>query len=60
MLFTVKEPHHMLIAFAPIYILSASLLVDLISWLYSLANPPVGDAHRCNRTLDRRTCKDFL
>ena len=32
MLFTVKEPHHMLIAFAPMYILSASLLVDLISW----------------------------
>jgi hypothetical protein len=33
MLFRVKEPHHMLIAFAPISILSASLLVDLISWL---------------------------
>ena len=33
MLFAVKEPHHMLIAFAPISILSASLLVDLTGWL---------------------------
>ncbi len=33
MLFTVKEPHHMLIAFAPMYILSASLLVGLVSGL---------------------------
>jgi dolichyl-phosphate-mannose-protein mannosyltransferase len=33
MIFTVKEPHHMLIAFAPISLLSASLLVDLTGWL---------------------------
>jgi hypothetical protein len=32
MLFSVKEPHHMLIAFAPILLLSASLLVDLVTW----------------------------
>ena len=32
MVFAGKEPHHMLVAFAPIYILSASLLVDLTAW----------------------------
>jgi hypothetical protein len=32
MLFATKEPHHMLVAFAPLYILSAALLVDFATW----------------------------
>lgn len=36
MLFASKEYHHMLIAFAPMYLLSASLLVDLTTWFVRL------------------------
>ena len=60
MLFAVKEPHHMLIAFAPISILSASLLVDLTGWLIRrpILQPVATHAH--NDILINRTCKDFV
>jgi len=32
MLFASKEPHHMVIAFAPMYLLSASLVADFVTW----------------------------